>query len=384
MCFAQRDANGKGPPVLLSEPQPGDIDGRMRIAIVSDACDPPTNGVSRTISMIAKLRERAGDEVAVIGPEGFLTVPCPSQPDIRLAVAPWRGLRRSLDDFAPDALHVATEGPLGLAARALARRRGWPFTTMFTSRFAETIHARFRLPARWTWAALRWFHAPSSAVMVSTESLRAELAGRGFRRLALCGRGVDTKLFRTRPQARLPYPRPIWLYVGRVAPEKTIEAFLALDLPGTKLVVGDGPALGRLRRRYPQVVFAGTRRGEELARYYAASDVFVFPSRTDTFGLVLLEALASGLPVAAYPVTGPLDVIGDSGAGVLDEDLGAAARGALGIAPERCRRLAESYSWERCAMEFRSLLRPIPCRFRRPGSAQARPGRARGLTAREG
>jgi glycosyltransferase involved in cell wall biosynthesis len=332
----------------------------MRIAIVADACDPPTNGVSRTLTMLSACLERQGHEVRLISPPGFLTLPCPSQPDIRLAVAPGRRLARLLDAFAPEAVHIATEGPLGLAARRLCLRRGWPFTTMFTSKFAETIHARLRVPVGWTWALLRWFHAPSSAVMVSTGTLRADLARRGFRRLATCGRGVDTSLFRPRPDARLPHPRPIWLYVGRVAPEKSVEDFLGLDLPGTKLVVGDGPALPGLRQRFPDAVFAGTRRGEELAWHYAASDVFVFPSRTDTFVLVVLEALASGLPVAAYPVTGPIDIIGDSGAGVLDEDLGRAARAALEVPRERCRALAETYSWERCAHQFRALLCPIP------------------------
>jgi glycosyltransferase involved in cell wall biosynthesis len=331
----------------------------MRIAIVADCCDPPTNGVMRTLRALTAELEAKGHTVLLVLPVGFATLPCPSQPDIRLAVAPWRRLARLLDDFGPEAVHVATEGPLGLAARALCRRRGWPFTTMFTSKFAETIHARLRVPVGWTWAALRWFHAPSARVMAATESLRVELAARGFSRLAAVGRGVDTELFRPRPEATLPYPRPIWLNVGRVAPEKGLDDFLSLDLPGTKLVVGDGPDRARLEAAHPDAVFVGTRRGEELARFYAAADAFVFPSRTDTFGLVVLEALASGTPVAAYPVTGPLDIIGASGAGVLDEDLGRAAREAIRIPRERARERAEAFSWEGVARQFLAALEPI-------------------------
>jgi glycosyltransferase involved in cell wall biosynthesis len=331
----------------------------MRIAIVADCCDPPTNGVMRTLRTLKAELEAKGHSVLLVLPQGFLTVPCPSQPDIRLSVAPWRKLARLLDDFRPEAVHVATEGPLGLAARGLCLRRGWPFTTMFTSKFAETIHARLRIPAGWTWAALRWFHAPAARVMVATESLGAELAARGFPRLAICSRGVDTRVFHPRADAALPYPRPIWLNVGRVAPEKGLDDFLRLDLPGTRLVVGDGPDRARLEAAFPDAVFVGTRRGEDLARTYAGADVFVFPSRTDTFGLVVLEALASGVPVAAYPVTGPLDIIGSSGAGVLDEDLGRAARAASAIPRERARGRAEEFSWERVARQFLAALEPI-------------------------
>jgi glycosyltransferase involved in cell wall biosynthesis len=331
----------------------------MRIVIVADACDPPTNGVIRTLRALTATLEAMGHDVLMIRPPGFISVPCPTQPDIRLAIAPGRRLRRLIDDFCPEAVHVATEGPLGLAARRLCRRRGWPFTTMFTSKFAETIHARIRAPVGWTWAALRWFHAPAARTMVATESLAAELDARGFGPLARVTRGVDTGLFRPRPDAARHHPRPVWLYAGRVAPEKSVEDFLRLDLEGTKIVVGDGPDRERLERAYPDAVFRGTLRGEDLARAYAGADVLVFPSRTDTFGLVVLEALASGTPVAAYPVTGPLDTIGESGAGVLDDDLGRAARAALAISRERARAHALGFSWQAVARQFVAALEPI-------------------------
>lgn len=331
----------------------------IRIAIVSDACDPPTNGVTQTFTQVAERLRRRGHAVVLATPPSFATVPCPTDPGIRLAVAPYRRLARLLDEFRPDAIHLATEGPLGLAARRYCLARGYPFTTSFTTRFPEAIHARLRIPPAWGYALLRRFHRPASALMVSTASLRAELTMRGFANVAAWTRGVDTGLFRPRPEAGLPYPRPIWLYVGRVALEKSVEDFLRLPLDGTKLVVGDGPLLDTLRQRHPEARFTGTLRGEDLARHYAASDVFVFPSRTDTFGLVLLEALASGLPVAAYPVTGPLDIVGRDGPGVLDEDLGRAARAALAIPRERCREWAMSYDWETCVTRFAQLLRPI-------------------------
>jgi glycosyltransferase involved in cell wall biosynthesis len=331
----------------------------MRIAIIADACDPPTNGVIRTLRMLTACLRAMDHEVELVTPPGFATLPCPTQPDIRLAVAPGRRLAALIDRFGPDAVHIATEGPLGMAARRLCLRRRWPFTTMFTSKFAETVQARLGVPPSWIWSALRWFHAPSACVMVSTPSLQAELEDRGFGRVHICSRGVDTTLFRPRPEADLPYPRPIWLNVGRVAREKSIEDFLCLDLPGTKLVVGDGPDRKRLERAFPDAVFVGTKRGEELALHYAASDVFVFPSRTDTFGLVILEALASGLPVAAYPVTGPRDIIGGTAAGALDDDLGLAAHAARGLDPQDCA-LAKTYAWEDCAARFLENLQVLP------------------------
>lgn len=351
----------------------------MKIALISDACDPPANGVSRTLSQIVLWLGRLGHEVNVISPERFLTVPCPTQPDIRLAVAPGRRVRRILDAFRPDAIHLVTEGPLGLAVRAYCVRRGIPFTTMFTTRFPEAINRRLGIPAAPLYATLRWFHRPSAALMVVTKSLRDELSERGFRNIIAWSRGVDTDLFRPGPKDFLALPRPIHLYVGRIAPEKSIEDFLELPLDGTKLVVGDGPLLPHLRQRYPDVRFVGVKRGEDLVRHYAASDVFVFPSRTETFGLVVLEALACGLPVAAYPVTGPRDIIGDSGVGVLDDDLGTAVRQALAIDPRRCRAFAETFRWEECVRQFVDHLRPIA--WRADGAGMPRMEEARNKSA---
>ncbi len=330
----------------------------MKIALVTDAWYPQVNGVVRTLA-------RLGDELALLGhqtcpitPQQFVTAPCPTYPEIRLALRPGRRLANLLEDAAPEALHIATEGPLGLAARrwCLSHRR--PFTTSFHTRFPEYVAARIGLPPRLGYAWLRRFHRSSAGVMVATERLRAELAGRGFTRLKLWCRGVDTNLFRPRETARLDLPGPRYLYVGRVAVEKNLTAFLDLELAGSKLVVGGGPQLDFLRQRYPDAYFFGPKFGEELAEIYASCDVFVFPSLTDTFGLVMLEALASGLPVAAFPVPGPLDVIGDSGVGVLVDDLVLAARRALTISRERCRDHALKYSWRRSAQQFLSNVAP--------------------------
>lgn len=331
----------------------------MHVVIVSDACDPPANGVSRTLGMIREHLQRLGHRVSMIEPGMFRTLPLPTDPGIRVALWPGAAFRRRMDALAPEAVVLATEGPLGLAGRAWCRRRGVPAVSMVTTKFAEAIALRLPVPTGWTWAAMRWFHGASRAVLAATPSLCEELRARGFRRVVRWSRGVDTELFRPGRKDWLDLPRPVFLYVGRIAVEKSIEDFLTLDLPGSKLVVGDGPLLPALRRRHPEIRFAGLQRGEALARHYAAADVFVFPSRTDTFGLVVLEALASGLPVAAYPVTGPKDIIGDSGVGVLDEDLGRAARAALAIDPARCREFALGWRWERCAERLSALLEQV-------------------------
>jgi glycosyltransferase involved in cell wall biosynthesis len=324
----------------------------QRILIVSDAWKPQVNGVVRTLVATVTELERLGCAVEVVGPDRFATLPCPTYPEIRLAWRPKRGIVRAIEAFAPDALHIATEGPLGMAARKLCLERGWAFTTAYHTQFPEYVQARLRAPLSWTYAILRRFHSPSKAVMVATPSLERALAARGFGNLRRWSRGVDLDLFRPRPKDLYDAPRPILLYAGRVAVEKNIEAFLALDLPGTKVVIGRGPALDGLKAAYPSARFLGFLENGVLAAHVAAADVFVFPSRTDTFGLVLLEALASGVPVAAYPVTGPLDVIADSGAGVLDEDLGRAVTRALAIDPVVCRRHALAYSWEAAARQF--------------------------------
>ena len=297
-----------------------------------------------------------GHAVEVIGPERFRTLPCPTYPDIRLALRPARRLAALIAAFRPDALHIATEGPLGLAARRWAMRNGVRFTTAFHTRFAEYLRARTGVPLRPTYAWLRRFHRVGVGMMVATESLREELSARGFGGLRAWSRGVDLELFRPEPRADFGLPRPVFLYVGRVAVEKNIGAFLDLDLPGSKLVVGDGPQLARLRRRYKTVHFAGRREGAALAAAYAGADAFVFPSRTDTFGLVLLEALACGTPVAAFPVTGPRDVVGNARVGVLDADLRAAALAALALDRGDCRAHAEQFSWRASAQAFLSHL----------------------------
>ncbi len=273
---------------------------------------------------------------------------------------PGRKLGALIEANQPCAIHIATEGPLGWAARSYCRRLGVPFTTAYHTRFPEYIKARFGLPVALSYRLMRRFHAPSASVMVATQSIQADLEGRGFRNIHRWGRGVDTVLFRPQPKTLFAdLPRPIFLYVGRVAVEKNIQAFLEADLPGSKVVVGDGPQSDEMQRRFPSVLFTGAKQGEELALHYASADVFVFPSRTDTFGLVLLEAMASGLPVAAYPVPGPLDVIGKDGPGVLNEDLAQAALQALSIDPERCRRYALTFSWQASARQFLENLEPF-------------------------
>jgi glycosyltransferase involved in cell wall biosynthesis len=332
----------------------------MRVLLVTDAWYPQVNGVVRTLETVTTILRRQGHEVHLLTPQGFVTLPCPTYPEIRLALFPGRKVSEMLDRFGAEAIHIATEGPLGIAARRLCLARGLRFTTSFHTRFPEYVEARFRVPPGPLYAWLRRFHNAGAGVMVATARLRRELAARGFNNLLAWTRGVDTALFRPRDKSFLDHlPRPIWLNVGRLAVEKNIEAFLSLPLDGTKLVVGDGPQLDSLKRKYPAAVFVGAKRGEELASHYAASDVLVFPSRTDTFGLVMLEALASGIPVAAFPVPGPLDVIDDSGTGALDEDLLAACYTALTIPAARCVAYAQRFSWEACAHQFLDNLRPL-------------------------
>lgn len=331
----------------------------MRLALVTDAWLPQVNGVVRTLGHTIREIEAAGHEVSVISPADFRTVPCPTYPEIRLALFAGRAVRRRLEGLDPDAVHVATEGPLGLAARNWCVRQGRPFTTAYHTQFPEYVRARAPIPLRVGYAAVRWFHGRATRTLVTTPSMQRQLEDRGMRNLHLWDRGVDTELFRPRGKDFLDLPRPIWLYFGRVAVEKGIGDFLDLDLPGTKLVVGDGPACEDLRRRYPGTVFAGYRHGEDLAAHIAACDVFVFPSRTDTFGLVLLEAMACGVPVAAYPVTGPIDVVRDGVTGILNEDLRGAALAALRLDPAACRAHALAHSWETSTRQFLSALAPL-------------------------
>ncbi|MFO0475601.1 MAG: glycosyltransferase family 4 protein [Alphaproteobacteria bacterium] len=331
----------------------------MRILISTDAWAPQVNGVVRTLEKTGEELIRMGHEVRFLTPEGFFTVPMPTYPEIRLALFTRPKVGEIIDDFRPDRIHISTEGTLGLSVRRNCQLRRMPFTTSFHTRFPEYIRARFGIPAALPYMGLRWFHGPASAVMVATQSLRQELEGRGFRNLRLWSRGVDTTRFHPQDKSWLGLPRPVFLYVGRVAVEKSIGDFLSLDLPGSKLVVGDGPLLEDLKILYPDVTFVGPKFGEELARYYAAGDVFVFPSRTDTFGLVVLEALASGLPVAAYPVQGPGDIMeGRPDIGALDTDLRAAALRCLDLDPQACRAFALTHSWEACTRQFVRNLDP--------------------------
>ncbi|MGE0736091.1 MAG: glycosyltransferase family 4 protein [Alphaproteobacteria bacterium] len=331
----------------------------MRILLATDAWFPQVNGVVRTLDTVRRELLALGHDVLVVAPDRFKTIPCPSYPEIRLAFGVLPRLRKLIAEFQPEAVHIATEGPIGWAVRRFCLRRGWPFTTAFHTKFPEYVHARWRVPVGWSYALMRRFHRPSSGIMVATESLAKELSARGFENIRAWTRGVDTELFRPRAKGWLGADRPIFMFVGRVAVEKNIEAFLALDLPGTKFVVGDGPQLESLRAKYRAVRFTGYRQGEELAATLAEADVFVFPSLTDTFGLVLLEALASGVPVAAFPVTGPIDVVLDGKVGALDTDLRRAALEALQKSPDACRAYALGYSWRRCAEIFLGHLRPF-------------------------
>ena len=344
---------------LRGRPLPRDVgrfSEKLKIVIVSDAAPPQVNGVVRTLQQLRESLTGMGHEVVMITPNDFITIPMPTYPEIRLAVFPWRKVARLIKAANPNAIHIATEGPLGLAARSFCVNRGIPFSTSFHTRFAEYLTARTGAPLSWGYRFLRWFHRPSTGLMVATPSLQRELEERGFGSPVIWSRGVDLDHYRLRPELHgehyLGLERPVWLNVGRVAVEKNIEAFLALDLPGTKMVVGDGPMLDMLKRRYPQAHFTGALLGDDLSQAYAAADCFVFPSRTDTFGLVLIEALASGTPVAAYPVQGPADVIGDAPDGCLDQDLAVACRAALGTPRERCRDYALGFSWEACARQF--------------------------------
>jgi glycosyltransferase involved in cell wall biosynthesis len=323
----------------------------MRILVATDAWHPQVNGVVRTLTMVAEAAKAFGVDVSFLTPQSFRTFAMPSYPDLRLALPRPAKIARLIADIRPDSIHIATEGPIGLLVRRYCRRQRVPFTTSFHTRFPEYISARLPVRESWIWAALRAFHGSSGAVMAATPALAGELRTRGFRNVVLWPRGVDAGLFHPRA-GDLGLPRPVFLCVGRVAVEKNLEAFLDLDLPGSKVIVGDGPALAALIRKYPQAVFLGARQGEELAQAYAAADVFVFPSKTDTFGLVILEALATGVPVAAFPVAGPRDVIGSAPVGVLNDDLRVACLSALAISPQACLEFALRHGWEASARVF--------------------------------
>ena len=335
----------------------------MKLMIITDAWKPQINGVVTTLINVMHRLEREGVRMDVIHPGRFKTVPLPGYPEISLAINPWR-LGELIEAYQPDTIHIATEGPLGLMARQYLNRRSLAFTTSLHTKFPEYLAARYRLPLGWGYRFLRWFHRPAAATLVTTESHRRELHDWGLERLVVWGRGVDTNLFTPKP--RVANNEPVLLYVGRVAVEKNLEAFLSLKVRGHKVVVGDGPQREALQRQYPAVIWRGYLQGQGLAKAYTEADVLVFPSLTDTFGLVMLEAMACGTPVAAFPVTGPRDVIREGFNGALDEDLSRAVERALRIPRERVRAFAEDHDWRAIARRFREELIPLKGNKRMP------------------
>ena len=339
----------------------------MKILIATDAWHPQVNGVVRTLTSLARSASALDADISFLTPDGFSSVGVPTYPGLCIALPNRREIARRIEAAAPDAIHIATEGPIGWAVRAYCRRRKLAFTTSYTTRFPEYVEVRTMIPASVGYAMLRHFHAGSSTVMVATDSLRQELGTRGFRKLGFWTRGVDTELFNPENPVRLDLPRPIFMTMGRVAVEKNLEAFLSLDLPGSKVIVGDGPQRAQLAQKYPKAVFLGEKKGADLTAHLAAADVFVFPSLTDTFGVVQLEALACGTPVAAFPVTGPKDVIADHPIGALDHDLRSACLRALTMSREACRDFALQRSWENSARQFVGNLTALqPSRSLRP------------------
>ena len=323
----------------------------MRVLIATDAWHPQVNGVVRTYERLGEEFQAQGAAVGFLTPAEFFTLPCPTYPEIRLALLSTYSVTKRIEKFQPNFIHIATEGPIGLMTRRFCCKMNWPFTTSYHTRFPEYVSARFPVRESWCYAIQKWFHSAGNGMMVATSSLERELRNKGFTNIMHWSRGVDTKLFQPKP-IRLFGDDPVFLYVGRVAVEKNIEAFLKLDLPGRKIVVGGGPQLESLSLEYPDVTFTGPKMGEELAAHYASADVFVFPSLTDTFGIVIIEALASGLPVAAYPVTGPKDILIQGQTGVMDEDLQRAAIAALDLNKDTCRSKAQEYSWSNSTQQF--------------------------------
>ena len=340
----------------------------MRILLATDAWEPQVNGVVRTLTRVVSELKAMGHTVEVISPDQFKTFPLPTYAEIKVAIGVYEPVQERFKGFEPEAIHIATEGPIGLAARRICVEWKLPFTTSYHTRFPEYVSARLPLPLAAGYAYMKWFHKPSGRLMVATPTMRDELSQHGFRNISSWSRGVDTEVFRPRKDDEADafegLARPVYLYVGRVAVEKNIEAFLGLDLPGTKVVVGPGPQLDELRAKYPEVAFRGAKSGQELSAHFSCADVFVFPSLTDTFGLVILEAMASGTPVAAYPAPGPIDIIPNSGAGVLaasaTEGLREACLEALKLDRRGVRAFAEGFSWRACAEDFVRNLQPYP------------------------
>lgn len=333
----------------------------MRVLIASDAWFPQVNGVVRSLDNIRRELTAMGHKVEILSPDLYRNWPCPTYPEIRLAFPRAQSVGSRIDEFRPDAVHIATEGPLCLAARRWCVAHAIPFTTAYHTQFPQYVQRRTGIPVRAIWRYIRWFHRPAQQVLTATPSIRAELAENGITHVTHWGRGVDLNQFRPdgpRHPAMTKLAGPVQLYVGRVAVEKNLEGFLAIDTPGTKVVVGDGPARARLAARFPDTVWLGALHGETLAAAFRSADVFVFPSLTDTFGLVLIEALASGVPVAAFPVTGPRDIVHD-GVGVLDADLAAAVLRALTCDRVACSDYGASFSWQTSAQQFLGALAPV-------------------------
>lgn len=330
----------------------------MKIVIATDAWAPQINGVVTTLGKMGEELTALGNEVKYITPEEFKTFPCPSYPSIKLAILPKKKVNEILSTYKPDIVHIATEGPLGQAARSYCVKNKLKFTTSYHTQFPEYVRLRAPIPTAWTYAFLRRFHKQAERTMVPTPSQQQKLIDQNFSNVVVWPRGVDTELFKPRTKDIIDDPRPISMYMGRVAVEKNIEAFLELDLPGTKYVIGDGPDLEELKSKYPETKFTGFKTGEDLATYLAAADVFAFPSLTDTFGLVMLEAMACGVPVAAFPVTGPSDVVIQGKTGALNNDLKKAVLEALELNPQDCIDYAKSKSWRSCAETFFSHLEP--------------------------
>jgi hypothetical protein len=331
----------------------------MKIMIVTEAWDPQINGVVRTLKMTTRKLTELGHEVQMLTPDQFFNIPCPTYPEIQLTITPTYKVRKKIDEFRPDVLHIATEGPLGWAARKVAIQRGWPFSTGFHSRFPEYIHMRVKVPLEWSYNALRNFHNAGVSTMVPTMAMLETLREQGFTKVVHWSRGVNSELFNPHGERIERGNVPIFLHVGRIAVEKSIEDFLEMDLPGEKWIAGEGPSRKELQKKYPQVRWFGWLSGEDLARLYRSADVFVFPSRTDTFGLVMIEAMACGTPVAAYPVTGPIDVVGNSEGGVLREDLRDASLLALQLDRRKVAEYGARFSWDAATSQFVNALRTI-------------------------
>ena len=325
---------------------------KVRLALVTDAWKPQVNGVCTTLGKTCDTLKELGHEVYVINPNSCRTIPCPTYPEIRLVLQPFSFVKHELNKFQPTHIHIATEGPLGLAARRYCIKNKLSFTSSYHTQFPEYIRKRFPIPLSVSYKFFRWFHGAATHLMIGAPAQRRLLEERGFNNIVYWKKGVDTNLFKPGDKNFLRYPRPIWVYLGRVAIEKNIEAFLSLELPGTKVIIGDGPEKEELSKKYPKIKFEGYRFGEELARYLGAGDVFVFPSLTDTFGLVMLEAMACGLPIAAYPVTGPIDVVRNGETGCLNKDLKTAALCALKIDPQNCLKQAREYTWKASTLQF--------------------------------